>query len=623
MTQNGRSREGPGGWATLSRLLGYVTPYWEFKAVIALILLNTVVSIMSPAIVGGIIDMVGFVAGGGSALEAPRVGGPAGLILSPLTTYFQSRGIQGGRALLAIYSLSLIVFAVFEGGLSYLQRYLLEVVSQRAGYEIRMDMYNSLLEKSFSFYDRQKTGQLMARATGDINMLGRFINFGFRMSVSNLLLVLMVLYSMASISPRLTGLALVFIAVLLATTTRYSRMIRPLWQAIRELYGEVTSVVQESLAGIRVVKGFHRESYEEKRFKGVAQRYFDVTLKSVRLRSFYRPLVSLISEVGSIVLLVYGGFLVVEGSLTLGSVVAFYFYMRRLMGPVRMLGFLTGMFVRAQAAAERVFEVIDARVEVRDKPGALELGRVRGDVVFEDVWFSYDGENMVLKGVNLEVKAGQRVAILGATGSGKTSIINLIPRFYDVTKGSIRVDGVDVRDVTIKSLRRQIGIVRQEPFIFKKTIRENIAYGVEDAPLSKVVEAAKKANIHDFIASLPQGYDTLVGERGVTLSGGQRQRIAIARAILKDPRILILDDSTSSVDTKTEFEIQEALAELLRGRTTFIITQRLSSVKGADYIVVLEDGVIREEGTHEELMELGGVYRQLYQTQIAGAEEGV
>jgi ATP-binding cassette subfamily B protein len=291
------------------------------------------------------------------------------------------------------------------------------------------------------------------------------------------------------------------------------------------------------------------------------------------------------------------------------------------MRPVRMIGFMTSMFVRAIAAGNRVFDIMDAEVEVHNKEDAKAISEIDGHLTFENVWFSYDGTNMVLKDIDLDIKPGQTVAILGATGSGKSSIINLIPRFYDVSKGIITLDGINLQDLTIQSLRNHIGIVRQEPFIFSTTIRENIAYGVKDATINTIKEAAKRAKINDFIESLPEGYDTKVGERGVTLSGGQKQRIAIARALLKNPKILILDDSTSSVDTHTEYEIQQALDELLENRTTFIITQRLSSIKKADYIIVLENGEIVEEGTHNNLYAKAGIYRKLYETQISGADE--
>jgi ATP-binding cassette subfamily B protein len=459
----------------------------------------------------------------------------------------------------------------------------------------------------------------MARATGDINMLGRYFNFGFRLAISNLLLLVLIIYSMFSINTRLTLVSILILPFLLATTLNFSKRVRPMWQAVREQNGEITSVLQESLSGIRVIRGFSREDYEETKFLTEVTKYFEINIEMAKLRAFFRPLVSLISGIGVVIILMYGGTLVIEDALSIGSMIAFYFYLARLMGPVRMLGFITGMFVRAQAAAERIFEIIDAKIDVHDKPDAEEMKVTVGYIKFEDVWFSYDGENMVLKDIDLEVKPGETVAILGATGSGKSSIINLIPRFYDVTKGTIKLDGVDIRDLKIKNLRSHIGIVRQNPYIFSTTLKENIAYGVEKATDQQVENAAKQAKIHEFIDGLPDRYDTKVGERGVTLSGGQKQRVAIARALLKNPKILILDDSTSSVDTQTEYEIQQALDELLENRTTFIITQRLSSIKKADYIIVLKDGEIREEGDHEHLMELDGLYRRLYETQISGS----
>ena len=608
---------------TFTRLIGYISRYWELKAILVLILFTTASSAISPATVGNIIDVIRAVAEGDSIEPGVGVGRLAYQLLSPFaTTLSVARGMDLGRATLFVFSFTLIVLALLEGGMSYMQRYLLTIVSQRAGFDMRDDMYNSLLEQSFSFYDQQRTGQLMARATGDINMLGRFFNMAFRMAISNTLILITVIYSMISISPELTMVSIITIPILLFTTTSYSKKVRPMWTEVREQNGVLTSVLHENLSGLRVVRGFSREEYEEEKFGAEVQKFFDINVTMARIRAFFMPLATLISSVGIVVIIWYGGRQVIAGTMTLGTVLAFYFYMSRLMGPVRMLGFMTSMFVRAQAAAERVFEIVDAEIDVHDKEGALEFMTVEGHLVFEDVWFSYDGKNMVLKDITLDVKPGQTVAILGATGSGKSSIINLIPRFYDVSRGSIKLDGLDIRDITIKNLRSHIGIVRQDPYIFSTTFRENIAYGVESATTEGIEEAAKQAKIHEFIVSLPEGYDTKVGERGVTLSGGQKQRVAIARALLKNPKILILDDSTSSVDTKTEYEIQRALDQLLENRTTFVITQRLSSIKKADYIIVLEDGLVAEEGSHDHLLELNGIYRKLYDTQITGATGG-
>ena len=610
-------------WSTFKRLFGYIAPYWELKLVTVIIILTTFISILSPAIIGNIIDSIGYVAAGEPIPEVAGIEALANRILIPFVEIVEkSRGLSYEKSLLIVFSSSLVLIAALEGLLSYIQRYTLEIVSQRAGFEMRDNLYNSLLEQSFSFYDQQRTGQLMARATGDVNMLERFFNMGFRLAFSNLLLLLLVIYSMISISVSLTIVSSLFLPFLLVTTIKFSQRIRPMWQEVREQYGDITSVVQENLSGLRVVRGFNREEYEKEKFSIELVKYFDINVEMAKLRAIFRPLTSLISGIGLVIIIMYGGTLIIEEALTVGSLVAFYFYLARLLGPVRMLGFMTGMWVRAQAASERVFEIIDAEIDVNDRPDAKDLKSLEGRISFEHVWFSYDGENMVLKDIDLDVDPGQTVAILGATGSGKSSIINLIPRFYDVDSGSIKLDGEDIRKVTIKSLRNHIGIVRQDPFIFSITLRENIAYGVENASIEKVREAAQQAKIHEFIESLPEGYDTKVGERGVTLSGGQKQRVAIARALLKNPKILILDDSTSSVDTQTEYEIQQALDELLENRTTFIITQRLSSIKKADYIIVLEDGEIREEGTHEELMKEAGIYRNLYETQISGGIGG-
>ena len=607
---------------TIGRVLSYVSRYWQLRAIIVLVVLSTVMDVLSPAIIGGIIDMVRDVASGQAIKPGVGIENTAYVILRPIAEWVASiSAYSADYATLLVFSLSLIFISAVTGGLNYLQRYISTVVSQKGSYDMRDDMYNSLLEQSFSFYDKQRTGQLMARATGDINMLGRFFNMGLRMFVSSGLLMVMVIYALVSINWELTLVSVIVLPFILYTTRSYSSRVGPMWRELREQNGVITSVLQENLAGIRVVRGFSREPYEEEKFYAECEDYFDINIRMAKIRAFFMPMASFISSIGIIMIIWYGGNLVIRDALSLGSMVAFYFYLARLMGPVRMIGFMTSMLVRANAAAERVFEIMDAEVDVHDREDAKEKDKVEGHINFEDVWFSYDGENMVLKDIDLDVRPGQTVAILGATGSGKSSIINLIPRFYDVTRGTIRLDGEDLRDIKINSLREHIGIVRQDPFIFSTTLWENIAYGVKDATFEQIKEAAKQAKIHEFIESLPEAYDTKVGERGVTLSGGQKQRVAIARALLKNPKILILDDSTSSVDTQSEYEIQQALDELLVNRPTFIITQRLSRIKKADYIIVLDDGAIAEEGTHEVLMAMDGIYRKLYETQIAETDE--
>jgi ABC-type multidrug transport system fused ATPase/permease subunit len=603
------------GWSDFKRMIRYITPYWQFKAVMFLLILSTIVDVLSPSIIGSIIDLIGDIASNKGIINF--TGGVAGFILIPMAKWVSATfGYDITYSTLSTFVFGLVVVSAILGLLNYLQRYSTAWISQKASYDMRSDLYNSLLDQSFSFYDKQRTGQLMARATGDIGLIERFFDFGLRMIVSTVLLLAFVLWILFSLNIQLTMLSIVTLPFVFYSVWRFARKVGPMWNVVREQYGDITSVFQENLMGLKVVRGFAQEEQEQRKIEIEATKYFDTNITITKLRAFYLPLATLISSIGFVLIVWYGGNLVISGALTIGGLISFYFYLVRIAQPVRMLGQTSALLLRANAASKRVFEIIDAEVAVHDKPDAIELEKPGCHVTFENAGFAYDGTNMVLKNINLDVKPGQTVAILGATGSGKSSIINLIPRFYDVTYGKIKIDDHDVRDVKIQSLRDYVGIVRQDPFIFSTTFKENIAYGVENARMEDIEKAAKEAKIHSYITSLPQGYDTRIGERGVTVSGGQKQRIAIARALLKNPKILILDDSTSSVDTQTEHEIQEALDELLENRTTFIITQRLSSIKKADYIVVLENGEIAEEGTHEQLLARDGIYRKLYQTQI-------
>jgi len=530
---------------------------------------------------------------------------------------------QGDYAALVVLSSAILGATLVGGAFGYSLRYLNEYVSQRSVYDIRNDLYRSLLNHSFSFYDRSQTGQLMARATGDINQIRGFLSFGLRALIETVLTFAFAFSILISIDWKLTLLSFATAPLVSLTVNRYARKIGPIWDAIRKQYGDLTSVIQENLMGVRVIKGFSKEDLEIGKFSKENREYMERMVDQARLSAFYDPLAGFISGANVLLILWYGGTQVIAGNLSFGAWIAFNLYTWQLMRPIRFIGFITAFYKRAIAAAKRIFEIMDTRSEVVEREGALELEDIEGHVRFESVYFGYDKENMVLRNINIDVQPGETVAVLGATGSGKSSIINLIPRFYDVTSGRITIDGHDVRDATLSSLRRSIAIVHQEPFIFSTTLRENIAYGNEDATIQEIERAAKAAQLHEFISSLPEGYSTRVGERGVTLSGGQKQRLAIARALFTNPKIIIFDASTSNVDTETENEIQNALDTALKGHTTFIITQRLSTVKNADRIVVLDRGEVVEEGTHSELMAKKGQYYRLYQTQsqeLAGKE---
>lgn len=528
----------------------------------------------------------------------------------------------GDISLLTYAALGVIVVVAVKGFFAYWQRYAMVYMGQKVIYDLRNEFYEHLHELSFSYYDTTKTGELMSRATQDVETLRRFLSFGLINIFSNTLTFLIILGILLNIHWKMTLLTLAIVPVLLWVIKQFTGQVRPAFGKIQASMANLTSTLQENVTGMKVVKSFAREKHEEEKFHVVNLDYMEKNVQAIRLWAFYFPLFNFITSIGTVLVILYGGREVIAGRLTIGEMVAFELYLLMLLTPLRMVGWLTNLANRAMASAERIFQVLDTNPDIKDAANAYELEDVKGKVVFENVSFRYkDSERLILEDVSLVAQAGQTVALVGATGSGKSSFVHLIPRFYDPKAGRILVDGHDIRDVSIASLRSHIGIVLQETFLFSASIRANISYGVTNAREADIVNAAKVAGIHDFIASLPDGYDTVVGERGVGLSGGQKQRVAIARAILLNPRILILDDSTSSVDTETEQQIQKALSELMVNRTTFIIAQRLSTIKKADQIVVLDKGRVVERGRHQELLANSGVYKEIYQLQFSGQEE--
>jgi len=569
---------------TFTRLMRYVARYWHLVLISMFsVFMATGLNMISPLIVREVVDRV---------------------------------IVDKQYPMLPFLTVGLVCISALRGIFRFIQRYLQSYIGQKVIFDIRTDLFQALQEKSFSFYDERRTGQLMSRATSDVDTVRALISWWMSAMTTSLLTASGIIMILFSLNLRLTLISVIVAPPIFTLAYFFSKRIRPKWRAIRELLGNTTSILQENIVGARVVRDFAREDFEEERFRKTNREYLATQLDAVRIRATFRPLMDLMLSLGLLLVFWYGGGEVIRGELSIGTLIAFATYLSMLVNPVRFLGFLITFYTNAMAGGERVFEILDFQSEVREKEGAIDLPPLKGEVVFEDVSFGYDPARRVIKDLNMKVKAGETIALLGATGSGKSTLTHLIPRFYDVTSGRILIDGIDIRDVKLKSLRDQIGIVPQETFLFSTTIRENIAYGSPQATMEDIERAAKMARAHDFIVSFPEGYDTLVGERGTTLSGGQKQRIALARALLREPRILIMDDSTSSVDVDTEQEIQEAIENVLRERTAFIITQRLSTIRNADRIVILEEGEISEEGKHEELLGKDGIYTRIYETQF-------
>src|SRR6266545_990049 len=480
-------------------------------------------------------------------------------------------------------------------------------------FDMRNELYAKLVRLSFGFYDQHQTGQLMSRATVDLQTVRFFLGYGLIFFFQHVVTIVVVTAVLFAVSWELALVALFITPVLVGLAYRYSHVSHPVLREVQQKMADVATVAEENIVGVHVVKAFAMEDVEQSRFTRASDEVFDQSVLANRQRATYVPLMAFLPLLAQAAVLLLGGRMVVAGDLSLGAFVQFNVLLLMLVMPLRMLGMWIGQAQRATASGERIFQVMDEPEEIQDALDARDLPPGGGRVRFEDVWFAYEREQPVLQGVDLELEPGTTVALIGHTGAGKTTLASLVPRFYDVTAGRVTLDGVDVRDVRLASLRRSIGVIAQDPFLFSATVRENIAFGAPDATDEAVEAAARAGQAHEFVERLPDGFDTLVGERGVTLSGGQRQRVAIARALVLDPRILILDDATASVDATTEARIRLGLREAMRGRTTIIIAHRLSTIALADEIVVLDGGRIGARGTHDELMESSDVYREIYE----------
>ncbi|MDA0301086.1 MAG: ABC transporter ATP-binding protein [Chloroflexi bacterium] len=583
----------------LIRLLGFLHPFRGLLLVtLGMMIGASVFSLAVPQIIGYALD---------SAIASQRAG--------DRVTW---------RPLLVGFGL-IMTAATLRGVFAFSQQYLGEKLSQSVAYTIRNAIYDRLQKLSFAYHDQAQIGQIMSRATQDVEAVRMYINMGIIRVGAILILLIVTLILMLRTSPALTLVSWTFLPVMALISIWASNRLRPLWELVQDGQGRMSNVLQENLSGVRVVKAFSREDFEARKFNAEVEQLFNYSYRTNQMQAQSGPLLTALGALAIVSTVLFGGREVADGTITPGELVAFVVYLQLLQQPVRMLGFMINIFSRTASAGQRIYDILDAESAVQERAGALVLTpaqqRARGEVRFEQVAFGYGAQTPVLHDVTFEAHPGEIVALVGPTGSGKSSLVNLMPRFYDVTAGHVLIGGHDVRDLTIASLRGQIGIVQQDVFLFIDTIRENIRYGRLEATNEEVEEAAKAARIHEFILSLPDGYDTWVGERGVTLSGGQKQRISIARTLLLDPAILIFDDSTSSVDMETEYLIQQALAELMQGRTTFVIAQRLRTVKAADTILVLDRGAIVERGKHEDLARGGGLYQRIYELELRDQEE--
>jgi ABC-type multidrug transport system fused ATPase/permease subunit len=517
---------------------------------------------------------------------------------------------QGGASLWPL-AIAIATAGLLRLAFSVVRRLVAGRVSLGVEYDLRNRMYEHLQSLELAFFDGQQTGQLMSRSTVDLQSVRFFLGYGLIFMLQSAITILIAAAVMLAVNPLLAAVSLAPMPFVIWVAFRYGRRNRPATQEVQQRIAELTADAEENVSGVRVVKAFAQEQRQLARFRQSVKRVFDQSMVSTRLRAFYSPFIGFLPQLGLAALLLVGGHQAINGTISVGEFVAFYGYVLMLTSPMRMLGIALGMAQRAVASGARVFEVLDREPQLTAPEGAPALPSGGGRVELRGVTFAYDGGEPVLRDVDLTVEAGRTVALVGGTGSGKTSLVTLIPRLYDVDAGRVLVDGADVRDVDLGSLRREVALVSDDAFLFSASLRENIAYARPDASDEEVLAASRRAGLAGLVDDLPDGYETLVGERGLTLSGGQRQRVAIARALLAAPRILILDDATSSVDATTEARIKEALREVMDGRTTFVIAHRLSTIALADEIVVLDEGRITAHGTHEELLETSDLYREI------------
>ncbi len=575
---------------TALRIFSYLKPYWRRAIVVYVALLIGVAAQTAiPSVIGRAID----------------------------------RGVaERDGTFLWKAALLLIGLALAQGGFTFVRSFNLNVLAERVANDMRNQLYAKFQELPFQFYDQAQTGQLMSRATDDVQQIRGMLMMSLRAVPHGLALLVIISVIVLREHFLLGVVALSTTPFLLFWSFRFGVTIRPMFLKVQQQFGVMTSTLQENVAGGRVVRAFAQELPESNRFEEELESLFRRNIRASYKWAFNYPLTMATNGLSIAGVVWLGGYLVLTGQVSIGTLVAFERYTSLLNEPVRWLGFVVNRIARALASAERIFEILDRKPAIADTPGAQPMDDMRGVVTFDHVSFVYRGSHApALHDVTFEAHPGQITALVGATGSGKSSVVNLIPRFYDPEEGTVRIDGTDVREITLASLRRNIGVVMQESFLFSMTVRENIAYGLPDATEEQVIAAAKAAQAHDFISRMEKGYDSLVGERGVTLSGGQKQRLAIARALVLNPRILILDDATASVDSETEHEIQQALRTLMAGRTSFVIAQRLTTVRDADQVLVFEEGRIVQRGTHDELLDREGFYSELYRLQMKDQED--